>query len=158
MLDYLKKIGNTIDKSVGYVCIIFVATMTISTLTGIFLRYLMSQPLNWTEEFARYAMIWMGILAISMGVKRKTHLGVNYFYDLFPKSLRISLKYIINFLVLGFFIIMAIYGYQMALDGLNQTSPALKIKMFYILMVVPLTSVISIYHISIQILSDIFDR
>jgi len=158
MLNYLKKVGCAIDKSVGYTCIIFAVAMTLSTLTGIFLRYLMSEPLNWTEEFARYTMIWMGLLAISMGVKRKSHLGVNFFYLLFPKSLQTILRYVVNFLTLSFFVVMIIYGYRMALDGYYQISPALKMRMFYILIVVPITSIISIYHLLIHILSDIFEK
>ncbi len=158
MLNNLKTIGADIDKAVGYICIFFAATMTLSTLAGIFLRYLMSEPLNWTEEYARYAMIWMGLLAISMGVKRKSHLGVNFFYDLFPKKLQTFLSFLINFLIIFFFVIMVIFGYRMAIDGYYQISPALKMRMFYVLIVVPITSLISIYHICVQVLSDIFDK
>ncbi len=145
-LIIFKKIGDIIDKIVGYTCICFAIGMTISTLCGIFLRYITSNPLSWTEEFARYAMIWMGLLAISMGVKRYSHLGVNFFFNLLHPSIRKILMIIINILIIFFFAIMLIYGWEMTKNAYNQVSPALKMHMSYVLVVVPVTSAISIYH------------
>ncbi len=145
-LTIFKKLSDVIDKIVGYICICFAIGMTISTLCGVFLRYITSNPLSWTEEFARYAMIWMGLLAISMGVKRYSHLGVSFFYNLLHPTVRKTLTIIINILIIFFFVIMLIYGWDMTKNGHSQISPALKMHMSYILVVVPIASAISIYH------------
>jgi len=140
---------------VGIICIVFAMAMTTSTLTGILFRYIMVNPITWTEEFSRYTMIWMGLLGISIGVKHETHLGINFFYEFFPKNVKLILRYLIKLMIGLFFIVMLIYGIKMSVNGLSQISPALKMKMFYILIAVPITSGISIFHIIYLIVRDI---
>jgi len=40
-------------------------------LLQVMARYIFHQPPNWTEEAARYAMIWAGLIGASMAFKRR---------------------------------------------------------------------------------------
>jgi TRAP-type C4-dicarboxylate transport system permease small subunit len=144
-----------IDKTVGYACIIFGMVMTISTLIGILFRYVMVNPLPWTEELARYTMIWMGLLAISMGVKRENHLGLNLFVNLLPAFLQTALKMFSRILIGIFLYVLMVYGSKMAMNGIHQTMPALQIPMSYVLIAVPLSAVLSLVQLVLITVIDV---
>jgi len=55
--------------------------MTIDVLLGVFFRYVLNLPLNFTEELARYLMIWGASLAISLGISGGEHVGLTVLLD-----------------------------------------------------------------------------
>jgi TRAP-type C4-dicarboxylate transport system permease small subunit len=140
-------ISDRIDKVIGYACIVFGMAMTVSTLTGILFRYVMINPLPWTEELARYTMIWMGLLAVSMGVKRETHLGLTLIVDKFPAVIRKVLKVVNRVLIGAFLFVLLIYGYKMAMGGIHQTMPALRLPMICVLIAVPISALVSLIQL-----------
>ncbi|WP_300465259.1 TRAP transporter small permease [Desulfobacula sp.] len=160
MKPYLiaKTLSFGIDKTVGYACITFGMVMTISTLIGILFRYVMVNPLPWTEELARYTMIWMGLLAISMGVKRESHLGLNLFVNLLPAFLQTALKMFSRILIGIFLYVLMVYGSTMAMNGIHQTMPALQIPMSYVLIAVPLSAVLSLVQLVLITVIDVTQK
>jgi len=140
-------VSDNIDRVIGYACIAFGMAMTVSTLVGILFRYVMTNPLPWTEELARYTMIWMGLLAVSMGVKRETHLGLTLIVDKFPTLIRRFLKVVTRVLIGAFLLVLLVYGYKMALGGRYQTMPALRLPMVYVLIAVPISALASLVQL-----------
>ncbi len=144
-----------IDKAMGYACITFGMVMTISTLVGIVFRYVMTNPLPWTEELARYTMIWMGLLAVSMGVRRETHLGLNIIVDLLPGVVQAGLKMITRILIGIFLYVLMVYGTKMAMNGFHQTMPALQIPMGCVLIAVPFSAMVSLVQLVLITVIDL---
>ncbi len=143
----LEKISYYINKVVGIICIIMGMTMTVTTLVGILFRYVMTNPLPWTEELARYTMIWMGLLAISMGVRSGLHLGVQLVVKKFPLIVRRIITYMTRITIGYFLYMLTIYGYKMAMNGLKQTAPALQISMTYVLIAVPVATILALIQL-----------
>ena len=144
-----------IDKTICWICILFGMVMTISTLVGILFRYIMTNPLPWTEELARYTMIWMGLMAVSLGVKRETHLGLNIIVNTLGPRLRFFLKIICRILTGYFLYILMVYGSKMAMQGMHQTMPALQIPMICVLAAVPLAALMSLVQLVLITIIDI---
>lgn len=151
-----EKISLGLDRITGYICIVFAIIMTVTTLVGILFRYLMTNPLPWTEELARYAMIWMGLLAISMGVRRQSHLGLQLIINLLPRPVQKIFGYLIRVLIGYFLYMLMIYGGKMALNGYYQIAPALQIKMIYVLSAVPMAALLSLIQLFLTTVDDLF--
>lgn len=151
-----EKISLGLDRITGYICIVFAIIMTVTTLVGILFRYLMTNPLPWTEELARYAMIWMGLLAISMGVRRQSHLGLQVIINLLPRFVQKIFGYLIRILIGYFLYMLMIYGGKMALNGYYQIAPALQIKMIYVLSAVPMAALLSLVQLFLTTVDDLF--
>ncbi len=148
-------LSNGLDKMMGWSCIIFGMVMTLSTLIGILFRYVMTNPLPWTEELARYSMIWMGLLAVSMGVKRETHLGLSLLVKQLPRPVRIFLKGISRILTGIFLYILMVFGTKMAMSGMHQTMPALQVPMVLVLAAVPLCGLFSLLQLVLITVMDV---
>ncbi len=147
-----------IDKAVCWICILFGMIMTVSTLVGILFRYVMTNPLPWTEELARYTMIWMGLMAISLGVKRESHLGLNIVVKVLAPKLQFFLKILCRVLTGYFLYILLVFGTKMALGGMTQTMPALQLPMAFVLAAVPLASLVSLVQLILISVIDLTGR
>ncbi len=72
-----------VDKLLGGVLAVLVAAMVVSVTWQILSRYLFVVPAAWTEELARFLLIWIGMLGAAYAYRTRSHLGL----DLLPQRL-----------------------------------------------------------------------
>ena len=122
----LDEISEIIDKVVSILCVILTFLMFLSVLYQIIGRYLIRTSIAWTEEAARYCMIWLAFLGASMLVRSGENSSVTFLKDRFSKKLRDYLELAIQaFMAVIFFLSLSQVRYSM-----NEISPALRISMF----------------------------
>ncbi len=116
---------------IKWLVIILLVVMTITVLSQVFFRFVIRQSLPWSEELARYVMIWMVMLAAALGLSRNDHIGVDFFIDRVPKRYARIVR-IISYLLIGIFIwLVILWGWRLAFRVGRQRSPAMRISMFY---------------------------
>lgn len=99
------------------VCVVLMVLLILDVWLGVVSRYLINLPITFTEEAARYLMIWMALLAVSVGISRREHIGVEFLFDMLPKGMRRWILLLIDIIALGFFLILFIYGIDMVVRG-----------------------------------------
>ncbi len=77
---------------------------------GVLVRYVVAWPLTFTEELARYLMIWVALLAVSCCIPRREHIGVQALFERLPAGLRRHLLLVIDVLGIAFFVFLFFYG------------------------------------------------
>ncbi|PID57197.1 C4-dicarboxylate ABC transporter permease [candidate division KSB3 bacterium] len=149
------------ERAAAYPCIAATAGMTIVVLLGVFFRYAIRQPLSWSEEVARYLMIWAASLAISIGIMRREHLGITMFIHRLPHPVQKAAAVLVNVIVLWFLWVLTKFGYFMAIEGKTQLSPILArygISMFWSLLAIPVAGAFAMVQTVLQILLDMFEK
>ncbi|MBU0561838.1 MAG: TRAP transporter small permease [Bacteroidetes bacterium] len=150
----LEKIKFVIDSILRWMLVFMMAVMTINVLWQVFSRFILQNPSSFTEELARYLLIWIGILGAGYVAGQKMHLAI----DLLPSKLKGKRKFILeNFIQLAilFFAltVMVIGGVRLVFITLHleQISAALQIPLGYVYSVVPLSGAViifySVYHL-----------
>jgi len=113
-----------------YVVMFLTALMVVTVLTGVLFRYVIRDPLGWTEELARYLMIWAALLAVSVGIRKREHVGIQLLVKKLPLKLGRVIILLVNIMVMIFLLVLTVRGYSMAVKGFRQLSLALGISMF----------------------------
>lgn len=128
-----RKISNVIDRLAGFLAILLCSTMTIVVLLGVFYRYVLIDPLAWSEELSTFAMVWLTMIGGSMGIKRYSHVGVSYVVESvqFLNRNRNYIEVLVNILILCFLCVLLKEGRALAVFASSQTSTALGISMFW---------------------------
>ena len=155
------KLSLFIERLAAYPCIAATGAMTVVVLLGVLFRYVLQSPLSWSEEVARYLMIWAASLAISIGIMRREHLGITFLISRIPPSAQKYAAVIVNLAVLWFLWILTKFGYYMALEGQTQLSPVLakyRINMMWSLSAIPVAGALAIIQTVLQIVVDLFRR
>ena len=98
-----------IEKVLKTANIVFLTVMTVTILIQVSFRYVLSNPLDWTEEVARLMLVWMTFSGATLIFIKMEHPSIDLFVNLFPSSIRHYLK-ILSFLLTGIFLTYALLG------------------------------------------------
>src|ERR1700712_3823640 len=76
-----------------------------------FTRYILNDSLSWTEEIARYGLMWLAFIGGAVVTRKKTQIAVELLGNLMkPGPLRRSLFALVDFVTLGFMGLLAYFS------------------------------------------------
>ncbi|MCJ7593829.1 MAG: TRAP transporter small permease [Desulfobacterales bacterium] len=143
----MERMSDLLNRLCEMLLIIVLIAMAVSVFLQVLFRYLLHFPLFWTEEFARYCLVWASLLGAAVALKRGEHIAVTLFLDRFPKSLA-HLSVILGrtalLLILG---VMVVGGIKLVLITRVQISPALRIPMAVPYLALPVGSAVMLFHV-----------
>ena len=120
---------------------VILLVMLIVVSLQIFFRYILNQPLAWTEEVARLLFIWMVFLGATLAIKDNTHLKMDYFYDRFPEKIKKAVELLHNILIIGFSVSILISGIQILSITADEVLPGSEISLLFYYTPVPLSAI-----------------
>lgn len=147
IVDVLKKSRVALCRLLEALLIVAVFVLVIDVLWGVFTRYALGEQADWSEELARFLLIWISLLGGAVAFGEKAHLGVDYFVGLFDSSVQKLLAVFAQLVVLFFAVsIFVIGGTRVVVENLQmgQTSPALGLQMGHVYLVLPIAGVFMI--------------
>ena len=68
-----------------------------------FTRYVLNDSYTWTEEIARYLLIWVAFFGLFMVVRKQSNVAVEIFYRWLPLGLRRFLSTVVDVLAVVFY-------------------------------------------------------
>src|SRR6478752_7413998 len=76
-----------------------------------FTRYILNDSLAWTEEIARYGLMWLAFIGGAVVTRKKTHIAVELLGNLMkPGPLRTTLFAMVDLVTLGFMGLLAYFS------------------------------------------------
>lgn len=121
-------------------------TMTAIVIVQVFSRYVLNHSLFWSEEMARYLLVWLTFLGASVAYHRGMHPSINLFQHRFSRHLKNRLCFIVHLLSLAFFAVMIWYGTEFAYFVRLQTTPALALPKWFVFAVIPFSGSLLALH------------
>ncbi|ASN06278.1 TRAP transporter small permease [Virgibacillus necropolis] len=134
---------------------ILLAVLVTSVFLQVIFRFVLNSPLAWTEELARYCLVWLTFLGAAYAMALKQHIGVEFFTNLFPEVGKKILYVCATLVSLMFFIIIIYQGFNLATSAMSQMSPALQIPMGLIYMVLPISGLFLAINLISVFISDL---
>jgi len=129
ILNCLGKMLDRINKIVEYISFSMLVVMVIVVFLQVIFRFIIKQAIPWSEELARYLLVWISLLGTSIGVKKKAHIGVEAVVKMLPGKFQKAVSLLANALSMVFFVIIVIWGYKILGVVSVQRSPAMEISM-----------------------------
>lgn len=144
MLAGLLKLKKWLTTGLDAVLIVAVALLVIDVVWGVFTRYVMGEQAKWTEELARFLLVWVALLGGAVAFGTKGHLGVDFFVGKFHVEARKLVAVVVHLIVLFFAGAVFLYGgMRVVFDALamEQMTPALGWKMGYVYLALPIAGI-----------------
>jgi TRAP-type C4-dicarboxylate transport system permease small subunit len=142
-------IRSAVDRWLSYALILLMGVSVLNVLWQVFTRFILQNPSSYTEELARFLLIWIGLLGASYASGKGMHLAIDYFAHKFQPAAQKVLGLIIQGLVFLFALsVMVIGGIRLVYVTLvlEQTSAALQVKLGYVYLVLPLSGILIIFY------------
>ena len=117
------------NKIIKYIVSVLFIIMIFSLCLQVLARNIPGFHPVWTIELARYSMIFLIFFATALTVRNSELIAVDIFPTILKGKAKKGLVIFINLIVLSFFLLLVIYGYEIIGKVVKQTSATLKISM-----------------------------
>jgi TRAP-type C4-dicarboxylate transport system permease small subunit len=115
--DYLK-LMDMLYVITRKLLIVITGLMTALVFLQVICRYIVKNPLVWTEEVARYLMVWMAFIGASCVIKKWDNIYVDFFINLLKQKPRRIVILFQKFVVLG----LLIYSFYLCMTVFPKVS------------------------------------
>jgi len=130
-------IGLKLANMTEIVAAILLIAVILMNLAQVFFRYVLVDPLSWSEETMRYSTTWMVMLAGSSALFRGEHMVISLFDNIQYPKIRNFFRLLVLACIGGFCILLMWEGFPAAIDNMRQVSPATRIPMTIPYMAIP---------------------
>jgi TRAP-type C4-dicarboxylate transport system permease small subunit len=159
-MSMLTSVKRTVDRVLGGVLILLMALAVVNVLWQVFTRYVLSDPSSYTEEAARYLLVWISVLGAAYALGSNMHLAI----DLLPSMMRGRaigrlIETLISGVVFLFSLAVFVYGGSVFLvrswQG-GETSPAFGIPVAIVYAALPAAGLLMLLYAVINTLRTWF--
>lgn len=153
----IHKLGKWLDKLGEYICLVMLFAMVVITGAQIICRVFF-EALSWSEELARYLLVWSSIIGAACVYRRAGHINVSIIQDLLPSKGKMIMQIIVHILCGVFFALMIYFGFIYMGKMANQLSPAMRLPMSIMYASIPVGGILLLYQAIDGILALLFDK
>jgi len=141
--------SKVIDRALGWALVLLMSVAVANVLWQVFTRFVLANPSSFTDELARYLLIWIGLLGASYAAGMHLHLAI----DLLPTKLTgrpqfyvgIAIEACIFLFALSVLVVGGTHLVALTLT-LGQTSAALHVPLGYVYLALPLSGLLMMFY------------
>lgn len=143
------------NKAIEVLTVLILALITAMVSVEVVLRYGFGKSLFITEEFTRYALVWMVFLACSLAVADNSHIRVEFVVNLFKGKMRACINLAAQMLFIVFLVFLIVQGTIALPFQRDQIIPTLNISMFWFYMAMPVGGLLMVLNLLPQIWANV---
>ena len=147
----LEKINRVTLFFCKYMTIFLVAVISVVVCAGVYWRYVLNNSLAWTEETAKFLMVWMVFTGIPIALKSGGHAAIDALPNALPVRARQMLYSLIYLVILVLMVVLIDQGWGFALNARTQNTATTQVSMMYVFGAMPFGGVI-MFFVSLELL------
>ena len=105
------KARSVFERILELVTIFLIVSLAAVVVLGVVYRW-SGNALSWYDEVASIQLAWLTYFGASLAALKRAHIGVPGFVNAQPPALRVPLVICAEAVIIGFFLILAWFGYQ----------------------------------------------
>ena len=152
----INRLSNALHEVTKWFLILTGVVMSIIVFLQVVFRFVIYIPFPWSEECARYLMIWMGMVGAATAMRRGRHIGVTILIERLPPRIFHLLSPFLMLSMVIFLIVMAKEGFRLAVENAVQYSPAMDLPMLIPYLAIPVGAALMILEITASVLQEFF--
>jgi TRAP-type C4-dicarboxylate transport system permease small subunit len=149
----MTRIRAVVDLVLEWTLAVLMGAMVLNVLWQVATRFLLANPSSYTEEVARYLLIWVGLLGAAYAAGKRIHLAI----DLLPSCLhgarKGALALFIELVIFTFALVVLVIGgaglVRLTLS-LGQSSAALQIPLGYVYLALPISGLLMMFFAALH--------
>jgi len=153
----LEDVTAVVDRILRWMLVALMGVAVLNVLWQVFTRFVVNAPSGFTEELARYLLIWVGILGSGYAAGTRSHLALELLPEKLEGAALHRLRIVIELCMMIFAVVVMVAGglrlvYVMLQAG--QTSSSLNVLIGYVYTVVPLSGLLITFYNVVHIVEE----
>lgn len=145
----MSKLVKILDNTLAWIMVTLMAVLVIVVTWQVFTRYVLGEASSYSEETARFLLIWIGLLGAAYAYKQNMHLAFDLFTNRATGVRKFWMDIIIHMLVALFSALVLVLGGSFLVHltwEMNQLSASLQIPLAYVYTALPLSGLIIMFY------------
>ena len=130
-------INGAVLRLFRWLALSILAVMTAIVLSGVFFRYVLDDALAWSEEIAKFLMVWMTFIAAPIAYKTGALVAIEAFPRALKGRVREVLLVIIEAIVITLMLVFIIKGTFLAQNASIQRASTINLSIMYVYAAMP---------------------
>lgn len=126
--------------------VLLMAVMVSAILLQVFCRFVLGNPLSWSEELARYVFVWITFLGAAVAYRHGAHIIVETIVVLLPRRAQVMLAWLVDALMVIALLVLLVQGAKIAQVNANVDATMLQIPMSWVYAAVPTSAVVMLAY------------
>lgn len=127
-----------------------IAVITLQIVSRVFFT-----AVSWSEELARFLLVWASFLGATMAWQRGRHIAVGFAVEWLPGRLRVLLKAAAILVSIVFFAVVVYFGIRFMQMQSFQVSASLRIPIRYVYAVIPFSAAVMLYYSLLDLIEQL---
>ncbi len=120
-----------LDRTLEAIACALLVALLVVVLLGVLTRAA-NAPLIWTDEGARFLMVWLASFGWMVAGRRRAHVRIRYFQDLLPRVLHAGAERVIQLALVVFGAAVAWFGVGLVRRNLGLDATSLPLSMAWL--------------------------
>lgn len=109
-------------------CTILVALVAV-TFSQVVFRYVLQASLSWSEELARFLLMWLAALSTAYAMKTGAHFALHFVVDRAPAAMQRWIGSLVAASAAAFLLVFAYQSLRFAIEVHDMEAPATRMSM-----------------------------
>ncbi|WP_242945227.1 TRAP transporter small permease [Oribacterium sp. C9] len=138
---------KTVNRIIETVMAVLIVCMVGANFWQIFTRFVLNHAADWTEEFMRYALIWLTMLGVPYAYGKNQHIAIEFVVDSFSeRGKKINAIFIETVILLLSVFVFVAGGIMVTMNARGQVSAALQMPMEFYYLGVPVAGCLMVFY------------
>jgi TRAP-type C4-dicarboxylate transport system permease small subunit len=138
---------KVLNRIIEVLIAVLIVLMVAGNFWQIFTRFVLNNAADWTEEFLRYALIWLTMLGVPYAYGKNQHIAIEFITNKFSVRGKAIDEIFIQILILLISVFVLIGGgIMVTMNAVGQRSAALNLPMQFYYLGVPICGVLMIIY------------
>ncbi|MBZ4687573.1 MAG: Tripartite ATP-independent periplasmic transporter DctQ component [Clostridiales bacterium] len=135
------KLINRMTSVLEQLCAVMMIIMIVVVFMQVIARYFLHNSLTWSEELARYLLIWITFFGSALALKQGVHINVDLLLQVLPTNMKKVVLVINDISISAFLTVLLFKGIDLVRSTIHQPSPAIGIPIGLVYIVMPLSAI-----------------
>lgn len=127
-MSLVHRIDRLFVFGLAALCAALFVVMILAVFGQVVMRYVFSNPLSWSEELARYSMIWQAMFAAALCSRAGQHLAL-IGAETLPEKIGRYVRPVSTIVICALLLVLFWHSWDLASRAVRQTTPGLGLSM-----------------------------
>jgi TRAP-type C4-dicarboxylate transport system permease small subunit len=154
-MKFTDRCAAAVNKIAVFFTVSILIVLCVITFLQVIYRYVLNDPLSWSEEVVRYLLVWITFLGITLAVYKRTEMSVSFFTQLVPAKVNRFIDIVMTVIILAFLVLFTMEGFDFAFESMMILTIALQIPYTWINLAAPVGGVFMILLYSLRLIAAV---
>ena len=142
---------EAVDRVAEGLLAALMAVMCVLVFVGVTFRYVLLDPISWTEEVGRFCLVWVSFIGTYLAHRRSQHIAVTVLVDRLAPARQRHVRIVVSALLAVFMMMLMVQGTAYTTAFARYYSPILELPLGIVYAALPVAATLMLIAILLDL-------